>query len=428
MEKLVIDHLVEKSREGSYYTVPFSVPEGVRSLTVRYSYPRQGNTIDLGLEDGQGQFLGWSGSSREAVTVGEFDATPGYLMEPVLPGTWHILVGAYHVQACGVPVRYEITFDAGGPRWLVGDLHVHSDASDGQHNIPTLAAMAKKRGLDFLAVTNHNNYSENFSLPKVPGLTLIPGTEWTHYRGHMNFLGIEQPFTGSFVANSLEEMRAITRQARERGGAGVRKPSQMQSLSLPVGGRRQLPAGGGMEWTHAGGKPPGNRLVDPASAAGAQTSRCGRQRFSPGPQSRPPGKSGDGGLRGFTQSGGYSVRPGPGTVLCYKRCPGRPAGNDLRRKDLRRRCIRWGKLPYPDRVRREHAHGIGASDRGKRREAGKASAQGRRCTADRDGFRYRLCLPAGGNPSSRRGTLAPGGIQSHLFCVVGTASLMQETD
>ena len=37
MEKLVIDHLVEKNREGSYYTLPFSVPEGVRSLTVRYS-------------------------------------------------------------------------------------------------------------------------------------------------------------------------------------------------------------------------------------------------------------------------------------------------------------------------------------------------------------------------------------------------------
>ena len=71
MEKLVIDHLVEKHREGSYYTLPFSVPEGVRSLTVRYSYPKQGNVIDLGLEDGKGQFLGWSGSSREAVTVGD---------------------------------------------------------------------------------------------------------------------------------------------------------------------------------------------------------------------------------------------------------------------------------------------------------------------------------------------------------------------
>lgn len=30
MEKLVIDHLVEKSQEGSYYSLPFSVPEGAR--------------------------------------------------------------------------------------------------------------------------------------------------------------------------------------------------------------------------------------------------------------------------------------------------------------------------------------------------------------------------------------------------------------
>ena len=28
METLVIDHLVEKKREGSYYSLPFSVPEG----------------------------------------------------------------------------------------------------------------------------------------------------------------------------------------------------------------------------------------------------------------------------------------------------------------------------------------------------------------------------------------------------------------
>ena len=217
MEKLVIDHLVEKSREGTYYSLPFSVPRGVRSLTVRYSYPTKGSIIDLGLEDGQGEFLGWSGSSRSSVTVGEFDATPGYLMEPVTPGTWRILVGAYHVRAEGVPVRYEISFDPEAPVCLFGDLHLHSDASDGQHDIQTLAKMAKGKGLDFLAITNHNNYSENFSLPHVPGLTLIPGVEWTHYKGHMNFLGISKPFSGSFVANDLAEMRAVTWQARERG-------------------------------------------------------------------------------------------------------------------------------------------------------------------------------------------------------------------
>lgn len=218
MKQTVLEHLVEKSREGGYYALPFQVPEGVCAVTVSYQYPKAaGNIIDLGLENAQGQFLGWSGSSRSSVTAGEFDATPGYLMAPVQAGTWRILIGAYHVQAEGVKVRYEISFTERSRRWLFGDLHVHSDASDGQHDIPTLARKAKGMGLDFLAVTNHNNYSENFSLPRVPGLTLIPGVEWTHYKGHMNFLGIQKPFSGSFIANDLEGMRRITREARESG-------------------------------------------------------------------------------------------------------------------------------------------------------------------------------------------------------------------
>lgn len=218
MEKVVLDHLVEKSREGKYYTLPFSVPAGVNAITVTYTYPKRSsekNIIDLGLEDEQGKFLGWSGSSRDSVTVGEFSSTPGYLMQPIEPGEWKILVGAYHISAEGVPVHYEISFCKKTSQWLYGDLHVHSDASDGQHSIYELACKAKKIGLDFLAVTNHNNYVENFYLPKVPGLTLIPGVEWTHYLGHMNFLGIKQPFTGSFVANDKEAMQRITREARE---------------------------------------------------------------------------------------------------------------------------------------------------------------------------------------------------------------------
>ena len=216
MTDVVLEHLVEKGREGSYYSLPFQVPEGVVSLTVTYSYPRivprkkpPINVIDLGLEDAQGRFLGWSGSSRKSVTAGEFAATPGYCMSPVQAGTWHILVGAYHVQTGGVLIRYRISFEKSGSRWLFGDLHVHSTASDGQYDIPILAKKAKALGLDYLAVTDHNNYAENYSLPRVPGLTMIPGVEWTHYRGHMNFFGLKEPFTNTIIANDLEGMRRI---------------------------------------------------------------------------------------------------------------------------------------------------------------------------------------------------------------------------
>ena len=224
MDKLILNHLVKKIKEGSYYKLPFAVPEGVQSITIFYQYPKKNdiknakeNVIDIGLENGEGQFLGWSGSSREQITVGEFDGTPGYLMEPVKAGTWNILIGAYHVQEEGVPVVYEITFEKKHPSWLFGDLHIHSDASDGQHDIPTLAKKAKEKKLDYIAVTNHNNYSENMFLPKVQGITLIPGVEWTHYRGHMNFWGIKKPFNGSFIANNLEEMKKIVGEARANG-------------------------------------------------------------------------------------------------------------------------------------------------------------------------------------------------------------------
>jgi predicted metal-dependent phosphoesterase TrpH len=77
--------------------------------------------------------------------------------------------------------------------------------------------MAKQKGLDFIAVSNHNNYSENYHLPVEPGLTFIPAVEWTHYRGHMNFYGVPNPFENSFVANDEQQMQALIENAKEKG-------------------------------------------------------------------------------------------------------------------------------------------------------------------------------------------------------------------
>ena len=187
MNNLVIDHTITKTEEGTYYTIPFAVPEGIEKITVSYSYQRMSgkvghpekmvNVVDLGLMNESGKFLGWSGSSRSSVFVGPYSATNGYLMSEVKAGEWKILVGAYKIPPAGLPVRYEITFTPSQPRWLLGDLHMHSTASDGQYDVSTLARMAQKKGLDFIALTNHNNYSENLHLPLIryeqqPGLGL----------------------------------------------------------------------------------------------------------------------------------------------------------------------------------------------------------------------------------------------------------------
>ena len=229
MDGFSFTHHIPKEKEGTYFELPFDVPENVSSLTVSYDYPVKGrgvlkdlkpsNTVDLGLEDEQGNFLGWSGSAKRSVTVGPFSSTPGYFNAPVRPGTWRILVGAYHIEEGGTDVTYKVSFEKPGAKWRRGDLHVHSTASDGVFSPWELGDRAKRLGLDFLAVADHNNYSENLRLPNVPGLTFLPAVEWTHYKGHMNFFGVKAPFENSFVANTKEEMRALVNKARAMGAA-----------------------------------------------------------------------------------------------------------------------------------------------------------------------------------------------------------------
>lgn len=223
----VIKHWITKEKEGQYYTLPFDVPEKVTKVTVSYDYykPTKGlmgdlkpsNTIDIGLMDESGNFLGWSGSDHKTIYVGEHDSSSGYLCKKIISGQWQIIVGAYHVMDEGVEVTYNIDFEYEGEVLLFGDLHMHSTASDGIYSAWELGRLARENGLDFIGVANHNNFAENLHLPHIDGLTFVPAVEWTHYKGHMNFFGVAAPFENSFIANDSEEMKLIISHAKSLG-------------------------------------------------------------------------------------------------------------------------------------------------------------------------------------------------------------------
>jgi predicted metal-dependent phosphoesterase TrpH len=106
-------------------------------------------------------------------------------------------------------------------RLIRGDLHAHTIGSDGNLTIDELTDMAVHNGLDFLFITDHNNYAHNEYLRPRPDLTLLPGVEWTHFKGHIGMLGVRRAYPGAYYENDIEGVRRKIRQARDSGAIVV---------------------------------------------------------------------------------------------------------------------------------------------------------------------------------------------------------------
>lgn len=216
-----------------YPQLPFEVPAGASSFEVTLGFDRSRGVIDLGCEGPEGVFpqrwRGWSGGARDSFVITEGAATPGYL-PGVGPGTWQVVLGLHQLAPPSDPrqpferrpdpveVTLEIRVPAtrapetdalsdltttprassrrlpalDGLTWFAGDLHAHTTHSDGTQSIDQLAAAAAGRGLDFLAVTDHNTTSHFAHLREASsrhGIALLAGQEVTTHRGHANAFG-----------------------------------------------------------------------------------------------------------------------------------------------------------------------------------------------------------------------------------------------
>jgi hypothetical protein len=229
---------IEPAQAGTYFVIPFQVSENIERLEIEYSYTRrleqqssnlrdhfsptpEINIIDIGLIAPDGSQVGASGSDKTRFYVSESAATPGYKARSINEGDWQIIVGAYKVAPEGVDVHYAINMVEKSLRLLKGDLHVHTVASDGVHTMEELILKAKANGLDFLAFTDHNQTISADALPHNTGVTLIPGVEWTHYRGHANFLGVDKPYDDPFFADAEEVALQKFITARQRGALAI---------------------------------------------------------------------------------------------------------------------------------------------------------------------------------------------------------------
>ncbi|UUX33360.1 CehA/McbA family metallohydrolase [Fundicoccus culcitae] len=231
MERIVFK--IEKSQEGLYLPLEIEVDD-VEKLGITYSYARhleivggdavyetEQAVIDFSIIGPNGQFLGSSGSNRGYLFFSERESSVGFEKLKQMAGVWTILVGAYNIPDEGIEVVYEFDTVEKAYRWFKGDTHMHTTASDGQLRGSTLVEVAKDMGLDFIMMTDHNNYHPEAGFVSDEYLTVIPGVEWTQYNGHGNFLNVEGPLAPSFVTTTEEELRAMIQKGKDAGALFV---------------------------------------------------------------------------------------------------------------------------------------------------------------------------------------------------------------
>ncbi|MEZ4322679.1 MAG: CehA/McbA family metallohydrolase [Myxococcota bacterium] len=196
--------------------VAFEVPAGTVEIEVRHASLNPANFFDWGVNDPDG-FRGWGGGNSEPAILGVNAASRSYLPGPMTPGTWHVSIGkpvmdaAPFDYALEVVLRTEATLTPRdrapyvpsaplevGTRWYAGDFHVHSlESGDANAEIDAIATLAAERGLDFVVLSDHNTSSTLDFLvdaqARHPTVLLVPGQEFTTYRGHAGAIGVTRP-------------------------------------------------------------------------------------------------------------------------------------------------------------------------------------------------------------------------------------------
>ena len=204
-----------------HITHDFEVPEGIRSIILEYkidpNHPGVGplaHQVSLSLDGPNGSRgaqhnLPWLDSTRRVIS--ETWSSPGYTPAPIEPGTWTLSVDIFRIMPPGntsysVTVTLSDEAETGpalpspvavpdrGPGWYIGDLHGHTEHSDGRWSVAEFLDHARARGLDFVTITDHNTTSGQPWAEALAddGLLVMCGIEVTTLFGHCLALGTRE--------------------------------------------------------------------------------------------------------------------------------------------------------------------------------------------------------------------------------------------
>ncbi len=217
MNLLNIKSTLGLNANKTHISHPFSVPEGTTRLHLELAFtPRLvsgqpgANALSMTLFDPAGVRGAGHNRDNNVIDLSTAFATAGYVAGPIPAGVWDLVIDVHMVVPNG-DITYTLTADAStdpvmepatiwphgvipqrGPGWFRGDLHSHTIHSDGSWDVPDVVAAARRAGLDFMVLTDHNTVSPLAQMDSLSTAEMLTfgGIELTTYYGHALALGV----------------------------------------------------------------------------------------------------------------------------------------------------------------------------------------------------------------------------------------------
>lgn len=158
------------------------------------------NHINLSIFDSRDKFRGrWDQPSHQGekvtIAISKEDTTNGFIGGHFPRGDWKVFIEKHHLISENVRVNLSIKLfeRATSLSSYRGELHVHSNHSDGKLSPAEIAEKMREDQKDYFALTDHNNVSGWKGSPQKSKdkPVLLPGLEFSTFNGHALALGIK---------------------------------------------------------------------------------------------------------------------------------------------------------------------------------------------------------------------------------------------
>jgi hypothetical protein len=214
----VVESTIRPLPRPQYVNHTFQVPEGIDELRLEFEYVNEAsNTLYISIYEGErfrGNRMkpGQKGNVRLELWMNARASSPGAVPGEIAPGKWRMQVDIadisteqrYKLKVSGLRGQkkeneeFKFVWDdriiRRGAEYYRGELHCHSDESDGKFPVRDVIKEAERLRLDFLAMTDHITISQWARIQEFRDdpIVLMHSCEITSRHGHANMHHIHE--------------------------------------------------------------------------------------------------------------------------------------------------------------------------------------------------------------------------------------------